>query len=148
MCLYLFVCRLSILCLWGALLHRSFYYCLGMTAISRIYCVHWSIFLVTLLACLLLSWEIVWAFSVSFSKAFSCCHLVFLMQLNNQNNSVYTLVHNILQSSLQLEDLKETNDWKTTNNCEGELVIVYNTNAGSNTLYPKNMLCIIYWTKQ
>ena len=41
------------------------------------------------------------------------------------------------QSSPQLEDQNETNDWKTTDKHEGELVMAYNNNARSNTLYPR-----------
>ena len=55
----------------------------------------------------------------------------------NQNNSFYTLVDNKLQFSPHLGDLNKTYDWKTTNNHEGEIVMDYNTNAGSNTLYPR-----------
>ena len=78
MCRYLFVCRISILCLHVTLLHRSFYHYLGITAIFGISCVHWFIFLVLSLVCSLLFWEMVWAFSVSFSKTSSCSYLVVL----------------------------------------------------------------------
>ena len=67
--LCLFVCRLSILCLCGSFLHRNFHSYLGMTVISHIRCVYWSIFLVSSLACLWLSWEMMWAFSVSFFQS-------------------------------------------------------------------------------
>ena len=60
----------------------------------------------------------------------------------NQNNSCYTLVDNKLQLSSHLEDLNETNDWKTTNIHEGELVVAYNTNAGNNTLRPKTFYAL------
>ena len=40
-----------------------------------------------------------------------------------QNNGFYILVENELQSSPQLEDQYETNDWKTSNKHEGELVM-------------------------
>ena len=48
------------------------------------------------------------------------------------NNS--TFVDNELQLNSHLEDSNETNDWKTTNNHEGELVMAYNINAGNNAL--------------
>ena len=57
----------------------------------------------------------------------------------NQKNSFYTLIDNESQSNPQLEDQNWTNDWKTTNNHEGKLVIAYNTNAGNNTLYPRTL---------
>ena len=57
----------------------------------------------------------------------------------NQNNSFYTLVEDKLQPSPQLEDQNETNDWKTTNKHEGELVLAYDNNSRSNTLYPRTL---------
>ena len=60
----------------------------------------------------------------------------------NRNHSFNTLVVNELQSSPQLEDPKETYDWKTINNHEGELVMAYNTNARNNTLYPRTFYAL------
>ena len=53
----------------------------------------------------------------------------------NRNNSVYTLDIDKLQSSPQLEDQNDTNDWKNTNKHEGGLVMAYDNNTRSNTLY-------------
>ena len=53
---------------------------------------------------------------------------------SKQNNSFYTLVDNKLQLSFHLEDPNKTDDWKTTNNHEGELVVAYDTNTRNNTL--------------
>mmetsp|Transcript_38260 Transcript_38260/g.43175 ORF Transcript_38260/g.43175 Transcript_38260/m.43175 type:complete len:111 (-) Transcript_38260:36-368(-) len=53
----------------------------------------------------------------------------------NQNNNVYTLVKDKLQSSHQLEDQNETNDLKTINKHEGGLMMAYDNNAKSNALY-------------
>ena len=55
----------------------------------------------------------------------------------DRHNNFNTLVENKLQPSPQLEDQNETNDWKTTNKHEDELVIAYNNNTSSKTLYPK-----------
>ena len=55
----------------------------------------------------------------------------------NQNNSVHTLVDSKLQLSPQLENWKKTCIWKTTNNHEGEVLMAYDNNAGSNILYPR-----------
>ena len=60
----------------------------------------------------------------------------------NQNNSFYTFVENILQSSPKLEDQNKTNDWRTTNKLEAELVMAYNNNARSNTLYPRTFYAL------
>ena len=49
----------------------------------------------------------------------------------NQNNSFYTLVDNKLQLSPQLEHQRETYDWKTPNNHEGEIMMAYNTTLKS-----------------
>ena len=57
----------------------------------------------------------------------------------NQNNRCYTLFDNELQSSPQLEDPNKTYDWKTTNNYEDELVMAYNNNSKSSTLYPRTL---------
>ena len=40
-----------------------------------------------------------------------------------EKNSFNTLVDNKLKSSSHLEDPNETDDWKTTNNHEGKLVM-------------------------
>ena len=64
------------------------------------------------------------------------------MWLNNQNNSVYTLVDNKLQSSPHLEDPNETNDCKTANNHEDDLVMAYDTNAESSTLYSRTFYAL------
>ena len=74
--LCLFFCKLSILCLYGSLLHRSCYPCLGMTAILQIHYAHWSMFLVSPSVCLWLSWAILSVFSESASIASSCVYLV------------------------------------------------------------------------
>ena len=50
----------------------------------------------------------------------------------NRNNNFY--INNKLQSSSHLEDPNKTNDWKTANSHEGELVMAYNTKNGSNTI--------------
>ena len=76
--LCLFFCKLSILYLCGSLLHRSFHSCLNVTAIFHIYYAYRSMFLVSLLACLWLSWTVVQAFSESVSIASSCGYLVSL----------------------------------------------------------------------
>ena len=55
----------------------------------------------------------------------------------NWNDSFYTLVDNEIQSRPQLEDPNETNDWKTTDNYQGELFMDYDTNTGNNTLRPR-----------
>ena len=55
----------------------------------------------------------------------------------NQNNSYYTLVDNELQSSSHLEDSNGTNDRKTTNNQESDLVMARNTNVENSTFYPR-----------
>ena len=60
----------------------------------------------------------------------------------NQNNSVYTLVEHKLQSSSQLEDQNETNDWKTINKHEGGLGMAYDNNPRSNTLYPRSFYAL------
>ena len=52
-----------------------------------------------------------------------------------QNNRLYTIIDNKLQLSSHLEDPNKVNDWKTTNSHKSEL--------GK----PKNILCIVYWTK-
>ena len=52
------------------------------------------------------------------------------------HNSLYTLADNKLQLSSDLEDLKKTNDQKSTNSHKSELVITYDTNAGNNALHP------------
>ena len=39
--------------------------------------------------------------------------------------------------SSDLEDPNEADNWKSTNSHKGELVIVYNTKAGNNTLRPR-----------
>ena len=65
----------------------------------------------------------------------------------NQNNSFYTLINNKLQSSPHLEDLNKTYNCKTTNNHEGELVMAYGSNAGSNTLCPRTSY-VICWTER
>ena len=41
-----------------------------------------------------------------------------------------------------LEDRNKTYDWKTKNNHEDELVMAYDTNAGSNTLYPRTLYAL------
>ena len=61
----------------------------------------------------------------------------------NQNNNEYTLAENKIQSSHQLENQNETNDFKTTNKHGGGLVMAYNNNAKSNTLYPRSF-CALY----
>ena len=61
----------------------------------------------------------------------------------NQNNRYYTLVDNKLQSSSHLEDLNGTNDGKTTNNYEGDLVMAYDTNAENSIFYPR-AFCALY----
>ena len=63
------------------------------------------------------------------------CHSVQQEQTNH--NSLYTLADNKLQLSSNLEDPNEADDWKSTNNQKGELVIAYNTKAGNNTLRPR-----------
>ena len=61
----------------------------------------------------------------------------------NQNNSFYTLVDNELaQSSPHIEDLNKTYDWKITNNHEGELMMAYDTNAGSEILYQRTFYAL------
>ena len=52
------------------------------------------------------------------------------------------VVENELQASPQFEDQNETNDWKTTNKHEGELVMTYGNNARSNTLYPRRFYAL------
>ena len=52
---YLCVYILSILYLCANLLHRSFHFGLGMITTSHIHCVYLSIFLVSVVSCLLLS---------------------------------------------------------------------------------------------
>ena len=47
----------------------------------------------------------------------------------NRNNNVYTLVEDKLQLSHQLKDPNKTNDWKTKNSHEDELVVTYDNNA-------------------
>ena len=71
------------------------------------------------------------------------CHGVQHKQIY-QHNSFYTLVENKPQPNTQLEDQNGTNDWKTTNKLEGELVMAYDNNARSKTLYqrPFFALCI------
>ena len=59
-----------------------------------------------------------------------------------RNNSFYTLVDDKLQSNSHLEDPNKTNDWRTTNNHKGELVMAYDTNVGSNTLRPKTFYAL------
>ena len=44
--------------------------------------------------------------------------------------------------SSHLEDLNETNDWKTINNREGELVMAYNTNDGNNKIHPRTFYAL------
>ena len=75
--LYLCVHLLPTLYLCGTLLHRRFHFGLGMIATSHIHCVYQSMFLVSAVACLLLYWELVRIFSVSFSIASNCGLLTF-----------------------------------------------------------------------
>ena len=64
---------------------------------------------------------------------------------NNQNvqqeqttyNSLYTLANYKLQLNSDLEDQNETNDWKSTNSHNSELIIAYDNKARNNTLHPK-----------
>ena len=60
----------------------------------------------------------------------------------NQNNNVYTLVEDELQSSHQLEDQNENNDLKTTNKYEGGLVMAYKNNVKNNTLNPRTFYAL------
>ena len=76
--LYLCIHILSILYLHGTLSYRSVCFGLGMIITSRFCCVYESIPLLPSLACLLLSWEMVWAFSVSFSISSTYVLLAFL----------------------------------------------------------------------
>ena len=59
-----------------------------------------------------------------------------IQQKQTNHNSLYTLADNQLQSSSDLEDPNDADDWKSTNSHKGKLVTPYNTNAGNNALHP------------
>ena len=63
------------------------------------------------------------------------CHNV--QQEQTIHNSLCTLADNELHLNSDLEDSNEADDWKSTNSHKGELVIAYDSKAGSNTLHPR-----------
>ena len=53
------------------------------------------------------------------------------------HDSLYRLANYELQLNYDLEELYRTNDWKSTNSHNGELVIAYNNKVGNKTLHPR-----------
>ena len=58
-----------------------------------------------------------------------------VQQKRNIYNSVYHLANFELQLNYDLEESYRTDDWKSTNSHNGELVIAYNDKVGNNTLH-------------
>ena len=56
---------------------------------------------------------------------------------DDRHNRFCTIVENKLQPSRQIEGQKKANDWKTTDNREGEVVMTYDQNASKKTLHPR-----------
>ena len=53
------------------------------------------------------------------------------------------MVDNKSQLSSHLENRNKANNWKTTNNHEGELVVAYNNNAGKIHYTQEHSMCCI-----
>ena len=60
-----------------------------------------------------------------------------VQQEQTTHNSFYRLTNSKLQLNYNLEDLYRTDNWKSTNNHKGELVIAYDNKIGNKTLSPK-----------
>ena len=54
----------------------------------------------------------------------------------------YVCIQVSVLSSSHLEDLNETNDGKTTNTHEGDLVMAYNTIADNSIFYPRTFYAL------
>ena len=60
----------------------------------------------------------------------------------NGTNSSYTVIDNEIASGKQLEVLNDTNDCRTIDNYEGELVMAYDNNVGKYTLHPRTFYAL------